>query len=142
MPIIGFNFDKIQVEKLKNPSGKIEIKNNLGIKDVELEKIQLEGVNEVIKFIFEFSLIYEPEIGNIIINGHLLYSDEQKKMKEIVKDWKKEKKMQPQLLKNLLNNVMQRCHVKSLVLAQEVNLPTHITLPTIMEVKPDQTYIG
>ena len=141
MPIIGFNFDKIQVEKLKNPIGKIEIKNNLGIMGLELEKINVEGINEAVKFMFEFSLIYEPEIGNIIINGHLLYSDDLKKMKEIVKDWKKEKKIAPNLLKDLLNNVIQRCHIRSLVLAQEVNLPTHINLPILMDVKTDKNPI-
>lgn len=142
MPIIGFNFDKIQVERSKKIEGKIEIKNNIGIKEVELEKLPLNNLNEVIKFIFEFSLIYEPGVGNIIINGHMLYTDDQKQIKEIVKEWKKDKKIKANLLQLLLNNVLQRCHVKSLSLAQEVNLPAHINLPVLQAVKAEKDYIG
>ncbi|MBI2671019.1 hypothetical protein HYX18_03520 [Candidatus Woesearchaeota archaeon] len=142
MPIIGFNFDKIQVERSKKVEEKVEIKNNLGIKDVEIEKLSINNLNEVLKFIFEFSLVYEPNVGNITINGHILYTDDIKIIKDIQKEWKKNKKIETKLLELLLNNVLYRCHVKSLTLAQEVNLPMHLNLPTIHATPQEKTYIG
>ncbi|MEK6974228.1 MAG: hypothetical protein AABW41_03270 [Nanoarchaeota archaeon] len=142
MPIIGFNFDKIEVEKKKQVTEKIEIKNNLGIKDIDLEKIPLNNIEEVLKFMFEFSLVYDPDIGNITINGTILYSDESKKLKDIQKEWKKNKKIDTKLLEMLLNNVLYRCHVKALTLAQEVNLPAHLNLPSLKAAPADKAYIG
>lgn len=131
MPIIGFNFDKIQAEKLLEIKEKIEIKNNLGIKDIIQDKIPVEGLDNVLKVTFEFSLEYTPNIGNIILNGHLLYTEDQKKIKDILKDWKKDKKIQTNLLELWLNAVLQRCHLKALTMAQELALPTHIQLPSV-----------
>ncbi len=131
MPIIGFNFDKIQAEKLQDVKEKIEIKNNLGIKDIIQDKLPVEGLDNVLKITFEFNLEYTPNIGNIILNGHLLYTEDSKKIKDILKDWKKDKKVQTPILELLLNAVLQRCHIKALTMAQELALPTHIQLPSI-----------
>ena len=143
MPIIGFNFDRIQVERTEGKiEGKLEVKNDLGIKKVEFEKSPIAGMGEIIKFSYEFSLKYEPNAGNIQINGSLLYTDEEKKLKDIVKAWKKDNKLNQELLQMLLNNVLYRCHIKSLVLAQEVNLPAHMNLPYLQKMTQDKNYIG
>lgn len=142
MPIIGFNFDKIEVERKKPVTDKIEIKNNLGIKDVDIEKLPVENIGEVLKFMFEFALVYEPDVGNISINGTILYSGDSKELKDIHKEWKKNKKIDTKLLEVLLNNVLYKCHVKALTLAQEVNLPAHLNLPSIKAAPADKAYIG
>lgn len=142
MPIIGVNFDKIEAERLKKSEAKIDIKNNLGIKDLEVEKFPVESMGEVLKFYFEFSLEYEPGIGKVLINGHVLYTEEPKKLKDIQKEWKKDKKINVKLLEQLLNVIIQRCHIKAVMLEQEVNLPFHIALPILQAPNKDKEYIG
>ena len=142
MPIIGFNFDKIEVERMKDIVTKLEIKNSLGIKNITTEKFPLSTIDEVLKFSFEFNLNYEPGVGRIILNGHILYTDEAKKIKDIQKEWKKDKKIDSKLLEMMINTILQKCHLKSLILAQEVNLPLHMNLPSIQAQKSDKNYIG
>jgi hypothetical protein len=142
MPIVGFNFDKIEVERIKNITTKLEIKNSLGIKDITTEKLPISNIEEVLKFSFEFNLNYEPGVGKILLQGHILYTDEPKKIKDIQKEWKKDKKIDSKLLEIMINTILQKCHLKSLMLAQEVNLPLHMNLPSIQATKTDKNYIG
>ena|SRR3989344_5267754 len=131
MPLVGFNFDKIVIEKLGKVEGKIDIKNDLGIDKVEQEKISLTPSEEVLKFTFRYEIVYEPNIGKISMLGHLLYMDKPNEIDGILKYWKKNKKVPKELIPLLLNAVLSRCSVKALALAQDVNLPPHLSLPRV-----------
>jgi len=131
MPLVGFNFDKIVIEKLGKVEGKIDIKNDLGIDKVEQEKISLTPSEEVLKFTFRYEIVYEPNIGKISMLGHLLYMDKPNEIGGILKYWKKNKKVPKELIPLLLNAVLSRCSVKALALAQDVNLPPHLSLPRV-----------
>ncbi|MEK6835576.1 MAG: hypothetical protein AABX55_00970, partial [Nanoarchaeota archaeon] len=80
MPFIGFNFDKISAEHLKDVRGNVNVKHNLNIVNVKEHEVNLDKKQEVLKFEFEFNLDYEPGFGNINIKGHMLYTDNPKKM--------------------------------------------------------------
>ena len=130
MPIVGFNFDKILVEKKDKISGKIDIKQNMGITKIEQEKLMLGGSEQVLKFSFEYKIDYGKP-GEIVLLGHVLYLEEPKKIKAILDDWKKKKKIEPKLMEQVLNAVLFKCTIKSLNLAQEINLPPPIRLPMV-----------
>lgn len=132
MTVVGFNISKILVEK-KNPiKGKINISNNVKITNVEEQDLSLGKAKEKgLKFSFEFSSKYEPEIGEIRLEGDLLNIEEEKKVKEVLASWKKDKKINPDLMTDLLNVVLSKCNIKALVLSQEVNLPPPIPMPKI-----------
>ncbi len=145
MPIVGFSIDRINVEKKDlNPKGNINIKNNVAIKDIKERELSLgDTKKDGLKFDFEFSLTYDPDIGNILFNGHVLYlEEEKKKTKEILDNWKKDKKLPTTISPNIINTIMSRCTIKSLLLAQEVNLPPHITLPRVVQKTDVSSYIG
>jgi len=142
MPIIGFNFDKINIEKLKKVEGKVSIKHNIGIKDVNEEKLLIGKSEEVLNFSFEYEVQYEPKIGNLLLKGTIIYLDEPKRIKEIMKNWKKNKKLPQELMSQLINTIMFRCNIRSLSLSQEVNLPPHIPLPKVSPSKRPEDYIG
>ena len=130
MPIVGFNFDKISVEKKGKVTGKISLKQNIGIDAIEQEKLILGTPEQVLKFSFKYKIDYE-KIGEILLLGHVLYLEEPKKIKDILDDWKKKKKINPTLMQEILNAILYKCTIKSLNLAQEINLPPPIRLPTI-----------
>ncbi len=142
--IVGFGFTKLSAEKKEAAKGKIDINNNVTIKDVQEDSLSLgKDSQSVIKFIFEFTSKYEPSVGIILFEGELLYLEDSKKTKEILTSWKKDKKLSRELMAGLLNTILTKCNVQALILSQEVNLPPPIPLPKVQVNAPgDKNYIG
>ena len=144
MPIVGFNFERVSGEKKNIISKEVKIRNNASITNILEEKLPIEGSKgEVLKFNFEYTTSYEPEIGEIELKGHVLYLDDTKKIKEILKSWKKDKKIPQELMQQLLNTIIRRSSIKALTLSEELNLPPQIPLPKLTPIKPENNeYIG
>ena len=144
--IVGFGFTKLIAEKGEIAKGKIDINNNVSIKDVQEDDFSLgkDKQQNVLRFIFDFTSNYEPNIGKILFEGELLYMEEPKKAKEILNDWKKNKKLPKELMGMLLNTVLTKCNVQALILSQQVNLPPPIPLPKVQMSSPaeNKDYIG
>ena len=141
--IVGFGFTKLSAEKNDAAKGKIDINNNVSIKDVLEDDLSLGNEKQnVIKFKFEFTSKYEPNIGTIFFEGELLYLEEPKKIKEVLSSWKKDKKIPKELMAGLLNTILTKCNVQALILSQEVNLPPPIPMPKVQVQAPDKNYIG
>ena len=131
MPIIGFNFDKIQANKTNKPQGNVNIKNNVAIEDIALEKVALSSSEEVIKFMFDYSINYEPNVADISLKGHVLFLENKKKTKDIMNSWKKEKKVPSAIMQTIINQVLAKCTVKALNLASDIGVPPHINMPKV-----------
>ena len=132
MTIIGFNFTKINVEKKEGVKGKISIANNVTIKDVSQRDLNLGTEKQnALKFVFEFTSVYEPNLGNITLTGDVLYLADSKKAKDILDQWKKDKKIAKDIMSNILNMVLAKCNIEALILSQDVNLPPPIPLPKV-----------
>lgn len=133
MAIVGFNFMKISAERKHGPGGKIGIKPNINIKDVAMTDMALGKSKENgLVFSFEYRFSYEPGVGEIVMAGEIFYLNESKKNKDIVDKWKKDKKLEPELLSEVLRSATQRCNVEAILLSREVNLPSPIRLPGLV----------
>lgn len=135
MRIIGFTVSKVLAERKKTVQDKIEIKSGLNIDNISKEEIDISK-NPSLKFDFSYSVSYEPEAGNILINGSVIALDEKDEGKEILKEWKK-KKFTHHLKLSLFNFIMDKCNLKALHLEEELSLPFHIPLPKL-SLGPDQ----
>jgi len=132
MTIVGFGFNKIEVEKKEGAKGKINISNNVSIKDVKETTLAVGKDNPtVLKFIFEFVSSYEPKIGKVSLGGELTFMESSDKIKEIQAKWKKEKKLPTDVMGPILNTVLAKSNILALILSQEVNLPPPIPLPKL-----------
>lgn len=132
MVIIGFSFTKMNVERKKQVGGKISISNNVSMKDVEEHKLAVgSGKESALRFTFEFNSKYNPEIGLIDLTGEVIYMAEEKQVKDIMKNWKKDKKIPKDIMSNILNNVLAKCNIQALILSQYMNLPPPIPLPKV-----------
>ena len=142
--IVGFGFTKLSVEKNSAPKGKVDINNNVTIKDVQEDNFSLgKDKQDVLRFIFEFTSKYEPAIGTILFEGELLYLEDTKKVKEILSSWKKDKKIPKEIMAGLLNTILTKCNVQALILSQEVNLPPPIPMPKVqLAEQVEKNYIG
>ncbi len=142
--IVGFGFTKLSAEKGEPAKGKIDINNNVSIKDIQEDNFSLgrDKQQNVIRFMFEFTSKYEPNVGAILFEGELLYMEEPKKAKELLNSWKKDKKLPKELMGDLLNTILTKCNVQALILSQQVNLPPPIPLPKVQMAAAEKDYIG
>jgi hypothetical protein len=143
MAVIGFNFNKITVEKKEINKGKVNISNNVAIKNIEQKDISLgKDKQDALKFKFEFTSKYEPGLGSILLGGDVLFLTDAKKSKEVLDGWKKDKKVPKEIMANILNTVLSRCNIQALILSQEVNLPPPIPMPKVKVGDKTKEYIG
>jgi hypothetical protein len=95
MVIVAFNFSKINVEKKSSIEGKININNNVVIKDVVESDLSLGTEKQkAVKFMFEFTSKYEPDYASIYLGGDITTIEDSQKAKKIVEDWKKNGKVE------------------------------------------------
>lgn len=134
MAIVGFNFTKINVEKLKAVTGTVNISNNVSIKKVEENDLSFGRTKQKgLRFEFEFLSNYEPKVGSISLTGEVLFLDEAKKVEDMLNDWKKNKKLPKEVMTPVLNTALNRCNIQALILSQQINLPPPIPLPKVQE---------
>ena len=135
MRIIGFSFQKISAERKKDIQGKLEIKSNLQIEDIEKETIDIAG--EILKFHYIYSINYEPGFGEITFKGSVLVAPEKEDIKHIFKEWKK-KKLDENTRLFVFNFIISKCNLKALQLEEEFALPPHIPLPRFSKQQTQQ----
>ena len=132
MVMVGFNFTKLSVERITAPQGKIKISNHIAIKNVSEKDLSLGKTKEQgINFDFEFISRFNPGIGEIVLRGEILYMEPPEKITEIIKSWKKDKKLPDSVMTSILNNILVKCNIEALILSQTVNLPPPIPLPKV-----------
>ena len=132
MPIVGFGFNKITVEKKAPAKGKINIKTNVVIKSVEKTEIDLGPMKgKIAKFNFEFTANYEPKIADIVLKGESLYFDKAEVVDKIVEGWVKNKKIPKEVMAEVINHILGKCSIEALVLGKEMGLPPAVQLPKV-----------
>ena len=132
MAIVGFNFTKIEAEKLEAAKGKINVSNNVAISKVEEKNLALgNDKQKVIAFTFEFTSNYEPKIGQIKLTGETLLMEDSKDIKNLLEGWKKEKKLPKEIMTGIINTILGKCNIQSLILSEHVNLPPPLPLPRV-----------
>ena len=135
MTVIGFSFTKMLVEKSNPVKGKVSINNNVGIRNVEETKLNINTAKKALRLDFEFSSTYDPNIGTILLEGEVIYLVYKDKTDDILKNWKKNKKLDQEVMNAALNYVLSKCNVEALILSKDMNLPPPIPLPKIGQAK-------
>lgn len=132
MKIIGFNFDKINIEKLPGKTEKnLEVKTNIDI--FEIKEIKSENTLMKEDFIgvqFMFNVNYDPDFAKINLSGNVLFAIDQKLSKDILKQWE-DKKMPEDFRILLFNVILRKANLKALELEEEMNLPLHVPMPSL-----------
>jgi len=135
MQIIGFNLGKILIERKEQAIGKIEISQNIDIKDISKEKISISK-SEALKVQFSFTINYSNDFAKLDFEGHVLLLPSETELKNILKSWK-DKKIQEEVRVPLFNFIMSKCNVKALTLEDEMSLPLHIPMPRLNPGNPN-----
>jgi hypothetical protein len=129
MRIIGFNLSKIMVEKKVKLPEKLQINQNIDIKEVEKEKIPISN-NEVLNIHFNFTINYSGDFAKLQFEGSVILIPEKDELKNFLKSWK-DKKIPDDSRVPLFNFIMSKCNIKALNLEDELGIPIHVPLPRL-----------
>ncbi len=140
--IIGYNFTKIEANRIREVSGKVDISSSVKIVSVEEKEIEVLNKQKVLEIGFEFAVEYRENFGKIEMSGKLLY--EGKNMKDVLKLWKKEKKLPESVDLEVKNFLFKRCLTLAIILADEIRFPSPLPFPVVVPAKKGESerYIG
>jgi len=130
MKLVNLTFTKILFEKEKPTINNFNINSKLNIKNIIKEDINKKSKEPFLKVSWTYSVNYEPKIANILIEGDLTISLDEKEQKKILLTWKK-KELDKDFNILILNVILRKCNIKLLQLEEDFNLPPHFTLPSV-----------
>ena len=133
MGILSFRLKKINADIGEQRGGEIKITSSIPkIKEITEKEIKIGTRNDkVLSIDFVHKVNYEPIKAKIELEGEVLYKDE--KQKQILKLWKKEKKIEESVALPLLNYIFKRCSIIGIKLADELQLLPPIKLPEFVK---------
>ena len=132
MAIVGFEFTKINVFKQETATGKINISNNVGIVDIKKNDLEIGKSKQTgLKFIFEYKSKYEPGFAAIELGGIILYLTDEKSAKQVLDAWANEKKISKEVAEKIINAILAKCNIQSIILSNTVNLPPPVPMPHV-----------
>ena len=134
MKLLGFNFNKISIEKFPLKTEKAEgLKINTGISIKEITSVNADMFKTKDEFLgvkFSYDIHYDPDFAKIEFLGDLILSLDSKDAKEVLKEWK-DKKFPEEFKIFVFNIILKKTNLKALELEEEMNLPLHWPLPSI-----------
>jgi hypothetical protein len=133
MPIIGHQITKI-VGKRGDAEQNIKITSNVELKDVRKKDVFVAGDKKAaLDFEFEFIIQYGEKAGGININGVLFYTGEKAELDKLDKKWKKDKKLESDLIIGILNRAMELGFIEAIALSDRLRLPPPMKLPRFIK---------
>ncbi len=131
MKIMGFNFNKMSVEKNAGDFKGVKIKNSVDVLNVDLIKSDLINAKEQLLGVsFKFDVEFGENIAKIHLEGVVLLALEVNEAKKTIENWKN-KNLSDEYKIPLLNLILRKSNIKALELGEEFNLPPHIQLPSL-----------
>lgn len=131
MNIINVNFTGINANRQSAPKGNVSISNNVKVDSVEEAKLGLGDAKQAYKVLFTFKTAYMPDVAVIELKGEVLILDDAAEVVKMMGQWNKEKKLDVNVARVILNNIMNRCSLEVILLSRELGLPSPIPLPSI-----------
>jgi len=139
--IVGFGIKSISAERKNVPRGRIDISSTPRIVSVSWPSMKVFTKKKPVNIEFEFTTKYGPNVAEIKISGHVLYLG--KKMKELIKKWKKSKVFPKEVDMEVKNFLFKKCLTLGVNLSESMQLPPPLIFPRVVQrKKADLRYIG
>ena len=106
MRIIGFNLTKISIQREEKPKDKLEINQNINIKDIKEEPIPISD-DKALKMTFALSIEYSNDFAKIEFEGSVLILPDKDESKKFLDSWK-DKKIPENVRVPLFNFIMNK----------------------------------
>ena len=118
MRLIGFDFDKISVEKLSEIKDFKDLKINTNINVAEIESFEsdmLKLKEDLLKVKFSYKINYNPDFAVMELAGNVILAMDNKMSKNVLKEWK-DKKINSDFQIPLFNIILRKSNIKALQL--------------------------
>jgi len=131
MSVVGIKINKI--EGSKNDNAKIDGPVRIGsapriLSVTENQMNSGTGKVNVLEFSFEYYTNYDPALGNIRVNGAILYQATEDVRKNIMSSWKASNNLPKDVSAEVLTQMTQRSMLITMTLARELGLPSPLPL--------------
>ena len=137
MKLVGFNFTKISVERLKGKLENVKVKTNIDVPEITSVKSDVIKTEEdLLGAHFTFVLEYSPDVAKIEFSGNMVVAVDSTTAKEVLKNWK-EKQTPEDFRLALFNIILKKSTLRALQLEEEINLPLHVQLPSLQKQKQE-----
>jgi hypothetical protein len=134
MAMVGFSFTKINAERKVAGGQAINIESNAGVNNI-VEMPVIDPKKSVLKFEFTFTVKYEPDAGNIVLNGELIQLYDKEFGAKILDNWNSSKKILPEVMREVFNTVLSRSNTEAIIISRDIGLPSPIQMPRV-DIKP------
>ncbi|MGV8169368.1 MAG: hypothetical protein ACP5N3_04900 [Candidatus Nanoarchaeia archaeon] len=131
MNIINISFTGINANRQAMPRGGVSITNNVKVENIEEAKMGLSQARQAVKVSFSYKSDYTPNFATIELRGDVLLMGTPEEVGKILDKWSKEKKLEQESARTILNHIMNRCALEVILLSKELGLPSPIPLPSI-----------
>lgn len=135
MKLIGFNFTKFDLEKKSDNLKDLKISTEINIIDIKESKSNFFNTSDTLILVkFEYIINYEKNIANLKFYGNLLISLGKEQVIEVLNQWNN-KTLPVEFKVNLFNLILRKSSAKALQFEEDLNLPSHIPLPSFKKKK-------
>lgn len=133
--ILNINFTSINADREGVPQGNVKVNNNLSITNLEEANLGLEDTKKGIKITFSSTTQFEPDIAEIVLDGEMTLLGNSEEAQKLLDTYEEKGTIHEDYRTKLLNNMMNKCSLESILISRELNLPSPVPLP---KMKKDQ----
>ena len=131
MPVIGMRMDKIEAERRDNVKVEGQIRILPTPRILQVQETQIPGPTgrvNIIEIQFEYVTTYDPPVGEIKVNGTVMFQESENVRKQILDNWKTNRQINPDIGKDIIYRMSQQGFLVMMNLARELNLPSPMPL--------------
>ncbi len=136
MPVIGFGFRKINIERNEPTKEPTDVKVNTDFKVEDIRETERKPYGKVLNLTFTYNTRYlsdDEELGYISFETDIVYTGSKKEMDSLLKTWKKERKVEGKVAAEIIQFGINRCILEAVSLSLLAGLPSPIPLPKIQQ---------
>lgn len=131
MPTVNYRIDRIEGARTGDEAKSVEVKSNFAILSVKMDNNP--AIGDFLNVSFRFEVGYEPNLGNMKIEGTLWYNE--KDLNKLVTVKKDVVKLEPEVVRDVTNSIVRESLLEIIELSKKLRLPIPIRLPRI-EMEP------
>jgi len=123
---VNFNLHNIEARRFNYPKGPVNINNNSTLTAVS----EIDGMLSVN---FTFTASYEPNIGQIRIEGEVRVPESADNVKKAIGEWVESgrKNLPKGIAQKVHNAILGNCIVQATIMSRDVQLPPPIPAPNV-----------
>lgn len=124
MNIFNIDFNSVHAEQTNVPQGDINVNNGINLQNLEKTDMTVAQGKTAIKLTFTFKAEFKPDIGLVELNGTATLLGDDDEAQTLLDHWDKNQAVPQEHSEQIINALMKKSSVQSILLSREVGLPS------------------